>query len=50
MKLLMDAGARLNTYDRWGNTPYEEAKRHGRKNIVNFLEKLVMEVGELSGL
>ncbi|EER03396.1 glutaminase, putative [Perkinsus marinus ATCC 50983] len=43
MKLLMDAGARLNTYDRWGNTPYEEAKRHGRKNIVKFLEKLVME-------
>ncbi|KAF4708157.1 hypothetical protein FOZ62_003112 [Perkinsus olseni] len=43
VKLLMDAGAHLNTHDRWGNTPYDEAKRHGRKKIVNFLEELVME-------
>ncbi|KAF4673144.1 hypothetical protein FOL47_010990, partial [Perkinsus chesapeaki] len=43
VKLLRDAGAHLNTHDRWGNTPYDEAKRHGRKKVADFLEGLVLE-------
>ncbi|KAJ1410557.1 RmlC-like jelly roll fold [Sesbania bispinosa] len=37
-KLLLDAGASVFTKDRWGNTPLDEARMCGNKNLIKLLE------------
>ncbi|QCE01151.1 potassium channel SKOR-like [Vigna unguiculata] len=37
-KLLLDAGANVFTKDRWGNTPLDEARMCGNKNLIKLLE------------
>ncbi|KAK0582599.1 hypothetical protein LWI29_027488 [Acer saccharum] len=37
-KLLLDAGASVFSKDRWGNTPLDEARICGNKNLIKLLE------------
>ncbi|XP_045828988.1 potassium channel SKOR [Trifolium pratense] len=37
-KLLLEAGASVFTKDRWGNTPLDEARMSGNKNLIKLLE------------
>ncbi|XP_022723360.1 potassium channel SKOR-like isoform X2 [Durio zibethinus] len=37
-KLLIEAGASVFTKDRWGNTPLDEARMCGNKNLIKLLE------------
>ncbi|CAL5189896.1 unnamed protein product [Lathyrus oleraceus] len=37
-KLLLEAGASVFTKDRWGNTPLDEARMSGNKNLIKMLE------------
>ncbi|KAJ7960068.1 potassium channel SKOR [Quillaja saponaria] len=37
-KLLLEAGASVFTKDRWGNTPLDEARMCGNKNLIKLLE------------
>ncbi|KAG4402628.1 hypothetical protein GLYMA_02G243400v4 [Glycine max] len=37
-KLLLEAGASVFTRDRWGNTPLDEARMCGNKNLIKLLE------------
>ncbi|OMO95506.1 hypothetical protein CCACVL1_05394 [Corchorus capsularis] len=37
-KLLIEAGASVFTKDRWGNTPLEEGRMCGNKNLIKLLE------------
>ncbi|CAJ1970874.1 unnamed protein product [Sphenostylis stenocarpa] len=37
-KLLLEAGASVFTKDRWGNTPLDEARICGNKNLIKLLE------------
>ncbi|XP_027331706.1 potassium channel SKOR-like [Abrus precatorius] len=37
-KLLLEAGASVFTKDRWGNTPVDEARMCGNKNLIKLLE------------
>ncbi|KAI5434670.1 hypothetical protein KIW84_021484, partial [Lathyrus oleraceus] len=36
--LLLEAGASVFTKDRWGNTPLDEARMSGNKNLIKMLE------------
>ncbi|CAN1827555.1 Potassium channel SKOR [Linum perenne] len=38
-KLLVEAGASVFTKDRWGNTPLDEGRRCGNKNLIKLLEE-----------
>ncbi|KAF7831133.1 potassium channel SKOR [Senna tora] len=38
-KLLLEAGASVFTKDRWGNTPIDEARMCGNKNMMKLLEE-----------
>ncbi|CAN0865506.1 Potassium channel SKOR [Linum grandiflorum] len=37
-KLLVEAGASVFTTDRWGNTPVDEGRKCGNKNMIKLLE------------
>ncbi|CAI0555379.1 unnamed protein product [Linum tenue] len=37
-KLLVEAGASVFTKDRWGNTPLDEGRKCGNKNLINLLD------------
>ncbi|KAE9596129.1 putative potassium channel, voltage-dependent, EAG/ELK/ERG, ankyrin repeat-containing [Lupinus albus] len=37
-KLLLEAGASVFAKDRWGNTPLDEARMSGNKNLIKLLE------------
>ncbi|TKY56680.1 Potassium channel SKOR [Spatholobus suberectus] len=38
-KLLLEAGSSVFTKDRWGNTPLDEARMCGNKNLIKLLEE-----------
>jgi ankyrin repeat protein len=38
-QILVDAGTNLEGEDRWGNTPMDEARRHGSTRILMFLKE-----------
>ncbi|KAH9649316.1 Potassium channel SKOR [Citrus sinensis] len=38
VKLLLEAGASVFTKDRWGNTPLDEGRMCGNKNLIKLLE------------
>jgi ankyrin repeat protein len=38
-QILVNAGANLQGEDRWGNTPKDEALRHGSTRILNYLNE-----------
>jgi ankyrin repeat protein len=38
-QILVNAGANLQGEDRWGNTPKDEALRHGSTSILNYLNE-----------
>ncbi|CAN1286991.1 Potassium channel SKOR [Linum perenne] len=38
-KLLVEAGASVFTKDRWGNTPLDEGRKCGNKNLIKLLEE-----------
>lgn len=38
-QILVNAGANLQDEDRWGNTPKDEALRHGSTRILNYLNE-----------
>ncbi|KAL7094338.1 hypothetical protein ACP275_11G097300 [Erythranthe tilingii] len=47
-KLLLEAGASVFSKDRWGNTPIDEGKTCGNKNMITLLEEA--KIAQLSEL
>ena len=45
VRYFIDNGAAVNPMDRWGGTPLDDARRHGRKRVAKLLE----EHGGVSG-
>ena len=38
VEFLLSVGISPNETDRWGGTPYDDAKRHGHKDIMKILK------------